>query len=237
MIFERCGVRISLDSERFRLKIPIKPEPRNRRDMKAFVFDPAYLAELKEPFYLMYRGVSSLNGAFRKLEKKYGIRYDLTLVRNGMMGPTYVRTMGHYHPKNYSEIYEVVHGKAAFLLQSKDLKKMALVIAEEGETVVIPPGFGHQTANIGKGPLLAGNLVYNGFKPDYSVYKKKHGGAFYLNSWAGPRIMLNANYGIPRAKFPKIKKIKGKKRGRLDRMFLKNPKRISDFLKGRRSSL
>lgn len=237
MIFERCGMKIGLDLRKFRLKIPIKPEARNRKDMRQFVFDPTYLAKLKDPLYLMYRGVSSLNPVFRKLEREYGIRYDLTLIKNGQMGPTYIRTAGHYHPKNYSEIYEVVYGKAAFLLQSKDLKKMMLVIAKEGESTIIPPGFGHQTANIGNTPLLIGNLVYNGFKSDYSVYKRNRGGAFYLNSWAGPRIMLNANYGISRARFPKIKKLKGRKRGPLDRLFLKNPERVSRFLKGKTKTI
>jgi oxalate decarboxylase/phosphoglucose isomerase-like protein (cupin superfamily) len=224
---------IRLDAKKFRLNLPVKPASRNKRDMRGFVFDPAYLSKLKDPVYLMYRGVGSLNPAFKRLEKKYGIRYDLTLIRSGMMGPEYVRTVGHHHPKNYSELYEVVKGKAAFILQSKDLKRMMVVIAKEGETVVIPPRFGHQTVNMGRSPLLIGNLVYRGFKSDYSVYKKKHGGAFYLNKYAGPWIMINANYGIPRARFPKIKKMRGRSMGRLDRLFLRKPQKIADFLKGK----
>jgi oxalate decarboxylase/phosphoglucose isomerase-like protein (cupin superfamily) len=232
MILKRCGIAIVLDEKKFKLKLPIKPEARKKKDMRSFVFDPVYLSKLKDPVYLMYRDVGSLNPTFKKLESKFGVRYDLTLIRNGLMGPEYVRTAGHHHPKNYSEIYEVVCGKAAFILQSKDLKKMAVVIAKEGETVVIPPKFGHQTVNMGKCPLLVGNLVYNGFKSDYSVYKKKHGGAFYLNQYAGPWIMINANYGIPRAKFPKIKKMNGRRMGPLDKLFLKNPQKIARFLKG-----
>jgi oxalate decarboxylase/phosphoglucose isomerase-like protein (cupin superfamily) len=237
MMFKRCNVRIRLDEKRFRLALPIKPERRKKKDMRAFVFSPDYLAKLKDPVYLMYRGVSSLDSQFRKLEKDYGVRYDLTLIRSGQMGPEYIRTVGHHHPKNYSEVYEVIGGKAAFVLQRKDLKKMAVVIAEKGEAVVIPPRYGHQTANIGRSPLVIGNLVYKGFKSDYSVYKKKHGGAFYLNRYAGPWIMMNTGYGISRAKFPKIKKMKGRKMGPLDRLFMKNPDRISRFLKGKASSI
>jgi glucose-6-phosphate isomerase len=237
MIFKRCGLTIRLDEKKFKLNLPIKPEPRKKKDMRGFIFDPAYLPKLKDPLYLMYRDVGSLNPAFKRLERDYGVRYDLTLIRNGLMGPEYVRTVGHHHPKNYSEVYEVVHGKAAFILQSKDLKKMMVVAAKDGEAVVIPPKFGHQTVNIGKSPLLVGNLVYKGFKSDYSVYKKKHGGAFYLNQYAGPWIMINSNYGISRAKFPKIKKIRGRKMGALDRAFLKNPQKIADFLKGKSKTI
>jgi oxalate decarboxylase/phosphoglucose isomerase-like protein (cupin superfamily) len=237
MIFKRCGIAIRLDGRRFRLNLPIKPEPRKKKDMRSFIFDPAYLSKLKDPVYLMYRDVGSLNPVFKKLERDYGVRYDLTLIRNGLMGPEYVRTVGHHHPKNYSEVYEVVHGKAAFILQSKDLKKMIVVVAKDGEAVVIPPKFGHQTVNIGKGPLLVGNLVYKGFKSDYSVYKKKHGGAFYLNQYAGPWTMINTNYGISRARFPKIKRVNGKKMGPLDKLFLKNPRKIADFLRGKAKAI
>ena len=237
MIFKRCGITIRLDEKKFKLKLPIKPEARKKKDMRSFVFDSVHLSKLKDPVYLMYRGVSSLNPAFKKLERKFGIRYDLTLIKNGLMGPEYVRTAGHHHPKNYSEVYEVVHGKAAFILQSKDLKKMMVVIAGEGEAVVIPPRFGHQTVNIGKSPLLVGNLVYRGFKSDYSIYKKRHGGAFYLNQYAGPWIMINAEYGIPRAKFPKIKKMRGRRIGPLDKLFLKNPQKIANFLKGKTKTI
>ncbi len=237
MIFKRCNLTIRLNEKKFRLNIPLKPEPRKKKDMRSFVFDPVYLSKLKDPVYLMYRGVSLLNPAFKRLEREYGIRYDLTLIRNGMMGPEYVRTVGHHHPKNYSELYEVVSGKAAFILQSKDLKKMAVVMAKKGETVVIPPKFGHQTVNMGNSLLLIGNLVYRGFKSDYSVYKKKHGGAFYLNQYAGPWIMINANYGISRARFPKIKKMHGRKMGPLDRLFLRNQQKIAKFLKGKSQTI
>ncbi len=236
-MFKRCNVRIRLDEKGFRLDLPIKPEQRKRKDMRAFVFSQDYLAKLKDPVYLMYRGVSSLDSRFRKLERDYGIRYDLTLIRNGQMGPEYIRTVGHHHPKDYSEIYEVVSGKAAFVLQSKDLKRMTVVVAKKGETVMIPPKYGHQTANIGRSPLVIGNLVYKGFKPDYSVYRKKHGGAFYLNRYAGPWIMMNTGYGISRARFPKIRKEKGRKMGPLDRLFMKNPEKISRFLKGNANSI
>ena len=202
--------------------------------MKDFVFDPAGLEKLKDPVYLMYRGVNSLDFEFKSLEKEYGVRYDLTLIKSGLIGLSYVRTIGHYHPNNYSEIYEVIRGKAAFVLQSKDLKRMILVTASEGEAVIIPRGFGHQTVNIGEGLLLIGNLVYGGFKSDYSVYKKHRGGAFYLNKIGKKtEIMINTNYRIPLAMFPKIEKINGIKIGPLDAMLKKNPGVVSDFLKGR----
>lgn len=237
MIFKRCGVAIRFDKKKLKLEIPIKPAVRKKKDMSEFVFDPSYLLTLKEPLYLMYRDVGSLNPEFKKLGNKFGVRYDLTLMRSGLMGREYLRTAGHYHPKNYSELYEVIYGKAAFVMQSKDLKKMRLVIAKRGESVAIPPNFGHQTVNIGKTPLVVGNLVCKGFKPNYAVYKKMRGGAFYLNHYGGPWVMLNANYGIPKEKFPKIEKTRGKKIGPLDKLFLENPQKIASFLKGKTKTI
>jgi glucose-6-phosphate isomerase len=236
MRFERCGVGFRIDNGKFRLTLPMTPGKRTKKDMRPFVFDDAYLAGMKDPVYLMYRDVGALNPEFKRLEQKYRVRYDLTLMRNGLMGPEYIRTAGHYHPKSYSEIYEVLRGKAAFILQSRDLKKMAVVLAEKGEIVVIPPHYGHQSVNIGKTPLLTGNLSSSGFKSDYSVYEKKRGGAFYLDRCGGPRIMINANYRISRAKFPKIKRMKGKKSIPLDKLFLKKSDKIADFLNGKAES-
>ena len=238
-MFKRCGIEIKLDTKKFRLKIPIKPKARKKKDLRSDSLRKMY-TKIKDPVYLMYRDVSSLDPEFKKLAKKYGIRYDLTLIREPPYLPSCLRTLGHYHPEKYAELYEVIYGKALFILQSKDLKKMGYIIADGGEEVLIPPNFGHQTMNRGKTPLLLGNLVCSGFKSDYSVYKKNQGAAFgFFKCAYGPlRIFYNMKYGIPFEKYPKIKKMKSKKtKLTLDKMFEKNPKKVADFLRGKSKSI
>lgn len=233
MRFRRCGIAIKL--KKFGLDLRMKPDARTKKDMKEFIFDPVYLTKIKDPLYLMYRDVGALNPAFRKLGRKYRVRYDITVMRSGLMGPEYIRTAGHYHPQDYSEIYEVIHGKAAFILQSRDLKRMKLVLAEKGDVIIIPPHYGHQSVNIGRTVLVTGNLSGSGFKSDYSVYKKKRGGAFYLSrAPGGALVMANLNYGIMPSRFPRIKKTRARKGLPLDRMFERNPKKIADFLDGKK---
>jgi len=81
-----------------------------------------------------------------------GIRYDITVIPPANPGGEYVKTKGHYHPENaagvvYPELYEVMGGRAHFLLQKKSLDDIALIEAHKGDIVVIPPGYGHVTIN------------------------------------------------------------------------------------------
>jgi len=214
MKFERFGKKIGLDVKKFRVSCGVRPEKRGKKQLQDFVMDGKSLRE-KGPVYLIYRKVKMLGD----------IEYDLTLIRNGFMGREYVRTMGHNHPRRYGELYEVLYGRAAFLIQPKSLSKFVIVIARAGQGVMIPPRCGHQTANIGKTPLLVGNLVYSKFRPDYSEYKKRHGGAYYLIK--GLKLVRNDNY--PR--HPKVFRKKAKKKV-LDKLLLKTPRLVNMILNG-----
>lgn len=214
MKFERFGKEIELDVRKFRVRCGVKPEKREKRQLRDFVMDKKSL-KVKSPVYLIYR----------KVKKLGDIEYDLTLIRNGFMGREYIRTMGHSHPRRYGELYEVLYGRAAFLIQPKNMSKFVLVTARAGQGVMIPPKCGHQTANIGKTPLLIGNLVYSKFKPDYSEYKKRHGAAYYLVK--GLKLVRNENY--PR--HPKVIRKRAKKK-ELDKLLLKTPRLVRMILNG-----
>jgi len=213
MKFERFGKKIDLDIAKFRVSCGVKPEKRGKKQLQDFVMDGKSLR--KGPYYLIYRKVKRLGD----------IEYDLTLIRNGFMGREYVRTMGHNHPRRYGELYEVLHGKAAFLIQPKSLSKFVIVTARAGQGVMIPPKCGHQTANIGNSPLLIGNLVYGRFRPDYSGYKKRHGGAYYLTK--GLKLTRNENY----SKHPKVVRKRAIKKN-LDELLTKTPRLVNMILRG-----
>ncbi|MCD6414517.1 MAG: glucose-6-phosphate isomerase [Candidatus Diapherotrites archaeon] len=181
---DSCGVKIPISG--VNLGIPIKPAVRTPEEMKAVAYDPASLDSIKEPLYYMYRDVWGVVGECGNLCKKHGLRYDITIIQNGFMGEEYYKTLGHIHPlikeknETYPELYEVLSGKAAFLIQKNDLTDFQVIFAEEGTHALIPPDYGHATVNIGNTPLIMGNLVADGFLSNYEPILKKHGMAYYV---------------------------------------------------------
>ena len=58
--------------------------------------------------------------------------YDLTVIPSRDLCGEWVKTKGHYHPKNpagtgYPEIYEVIEGEVHYLLQSRKLDDVVLI--------------------------------------------------------------------------------------------------------------
>ncbi|MEK9166374.1 MAG: glucose-6-phosphate isomerase family protein, partial [Patescibacteria group bacterium] len=48
---------------------------------------------------------------------RLNIRYDLTALYPGPIGRELPKTFGHYHAKNYPEVYEVLSGTAWWIIQ------------------------------------------------------------------------------------------------------------------------
>ncbi len=153
-------------------KREIVADVRSFEKLKEVAMDPKSVPE--GIAYYMFRGV----------EEVYDLRYDVTVIPFAMMGDEFVKTYGHYHPKtnhlSYPEVYQVVKGKAIFLLQDEGLDHFLAVLAEEGDVVFIPPNHGHVTVNVGKDILVLANAVYAGFQSDYSRVREKGGFAWYL---------------------------------------------------------
>jgi len=106
---------------------------------------------------------------------KLDLRYDITVLPPGMIGQEFNKSLGHYHPMvpglaiAYPELYEVLHGKALFLLQKMDadFKNVITVLAIEavaGQKIVYPPNYGHIIVNIGSEPLVTANWVVSSFE-------------------------------------------------------------------------
>ncbi len=139
--------------------------------------------------YFMYRAVKSN-------EK---LRFDITEILPETLGKENNKTYGHYHPKSkdsleYPEIYQVLEGNAAFILQKHTEKgiKCAIISAKKGESIIIPPKYGHVSINKStKENLVLANLVCSDFESDYSEYKKNTGAAVYIKE---NKIEINKNY-------------------------------------------
>ena len=126
--------------------------------------------------YYMYRGI----------ETKEDLRYDITVIPAKMLGVEFVKTLGHYHPDNYGELYIVLEGRAIYLMQKIDengeIEDIYAVEAKKGAYVIIPPQYGHITINPGNEALKMANWVCGDFKSVYDpIEEKKGGGYFYTN--------------------------------------------------------
>jgi glucose-6-phosphate isomerase, archaeal len=136
------------------------------------------------PLYYMYRDLAKSDADWRWLHAHH-LRYDLTVIPPRDLCGEWVKTKGHYHPKNpagvgYPEIYEVLEGQAHYLLQSRDLRDIVMISAGTGEIVIIPPGYGHVSINPSPDQALAmANIVSTAFESEYGEYESHRGAAYF----------------------------------------------------------
>lgn len=175
------------------------PSVRTSEDMEnVFAVRPSN-HDPKTPLYYMYRDLYQTHGDHTWLERHH-LRYDITRIPPGLINGEYTKTKGHYHPKNaagipYPEVYEVLSGSAYYLLQKRDHTDVILVPAHAGDTVLIPPGYGHVTINPAPDELVMANLVSTDFASEYGEINAMHGAAYYYMKREG--WMPNTNYGDP----------------------------------------
>ncbi|HVP93978.1 MAG TPA: glucose-6-phosphate isomerase family protein [Methanoregulaceae archaeon] len=135
------------------------------------------------PAYFMYRDLAK-SESDRSWLRNHLLRYDITVMPPAVVCGEFVKTKGHYHPDNslgygYPEIYEIIEGKAEYLLQENRLLDAVTVKAREGNTVLIPPGYGHVTINTGNEKLVMANIVSTAFESCYGGYESHRGGVYY----------------------------------------------------------
>ncbi|MEW5783549.1 MAG: glucose-6-phosphate isomerase family protein [Bacillota bacterium] len=178
------------------------PDIRRKEDMVSVLYDSK--AAGPEELYFMYRGVSfSRDDA---VIESSSLRYDITVLFPGTLSREYIKTAGHYHPEKpgtsltYPEVYEVLYGRAHYLLQRSgvnpnQLEAVILIAAKPGDKVLIPPGFGHITINPGDDVLIMSNWVAREFSSVYGPFREMGGGAYYeLQAEEGPEFVVNKQY-------------------------------------------
>src|SRR5512137_2504958 len=126
-----------------------QPAKRTVEEMRSVLFDPQ--CRCSDPLYFMYRDLARSGTDWQWLHE-HRLRYDLTVIPPRDLCGEWIKTKGHYHPKNaagvgFPEIYEVFEGTAHYLLQSCTLDDVVLIAANEGDLVIIPPDYGHITIN------------------------------------------------------------------------------------------
>ncbi len=178
----------------------VNPDIRMLFDIKEIIYDRKWLSNVDNiELYYMYRGVSSNDKDMVKM-KEYELRYDITIIPPYMLGCEFVKTAGHYHQIvpgtdiSFPEIYEVLSGRAHFLIQKPEgdrIKDVAIIKAEKGDKVIVPPGYGHITVNASNHILKVANWVAKDRKSLYDSIKNKKGGAYFLLQ---DRMVRNPTY-------------------------------------------
>lgn len=184
---------------------PIKIELENGLifvDGKQHPRDVRTIEQMKDVSFSEISGSGDAYYMFRDIYKENEIRFDITLIPPNNLGLEFMKTYGHYHPKSkdgmeYAEIYQILNGKAIYLLQKprpNGTVEVIIVEAKKGDCVLIPPGYGHITINNSETALIMSNLVYDRFSSIYSDYKGNKGGAYYF--LRNGDIEHNTNYII-----------------------------------------
>ncbi|MBE3589346.1 MAG: glucose-6-phosphate isomerase [Firmicutes bacterium] len=208
-----AGFPLTLDEHTGHLEFPQgvsvgSVSARRLEEMRPVLADPA--ADGPEEWYVMYRDVGSAD--VRRRAGAWRLRYDLTVVRPGVAGRERIKTAGHDHPLKagtgvtYPEIYQVICGRALYLLQESSPaasgeagrpREVVLVEAGPGDVVVIPPGYGHVTVNAGDGWLVMCNWVSDGFESLYGPMRAARGAAVYVldDGLGGWMLSPNPRYG------------------------------------------
>ena len=156
--------------------------------------------------YFMYRDLAK-SDTDRQWLHSHKLRYDITVIPPCTLCGEWVKTKGHYHPKNpagigYPEVYEVLDGEAKYLLQSRRLDDIVMISAHAGDIVIIPPDYGHISINPSVEKTLAmANIVSTEFESEYGEYETLHGAAYYAMS--DGNLRKNPHYPkIPEVRFP-----------------------------------
>ncbi|WP_072524585.1 glucose-6-phosphate isomerase family protein [Clostridium sp. Marseille-P3244] len=200
-----------------------------------------------ELFYTAYRDIVFPEHA--SLFAKYDFRYDITAIEPGTVNNEFKKTSGHYHGfvENgscpYPEVYEVICGEIIFVLQkcldfqsdkSHVIDEIRIVHAKEGESVIIPPFYGHCSINPTEGISMFSNIAVVSCPLFYEPIQKKGGLAVYVTKNDGQFCLRqNSRYdNLPAAEIvrPRENKKLGIEFGTpCYQNFVKNPEKY-DFL-------
>ncbi len=176
--------------------------------MKGLLYAPEGVDE-KDYCYEAYRDIVFEKD--RALFQKYNFRYDITAIMPGTVNRECKKTSGHYHgyipghPLTYPEVYEVLEGKAIYILQKvrnfdKDgeepvIEDLKAVLVEAGQAIIIPPFYGHCSINAGEGPMIFSNIAVVSCPLHYEPIIQRHGLSNYvLKENGSPQFIQNTHY-------------------------------------------
>ncbi len=187
------GLELYLD-DNFRLnshnKEVIIPEPsiRSVHELSGvFLEEPKLVCN--DAAYFMYRGVYNVSD--KGIFEKNNIRYDTTVIPPRKVGNEFIKTLGHRH--NCAEVYEVLNGKAIYLMQNEE-EAISTEINLFGFMYILR-NHDHITINPFDEVLVMSNIVKEDVKSDYEIIKSKKGMSFFfMEDNHEKKFIRNKNY-------------------------------------------
>jgi glucose-6-phosphate isomerase len=173
---------------------------RTQEKMKEVLMDPDGIGPAIH--YYMIRGGSQ--------------QKNITVWEPGTISGEYIKTYGHYHIGDLSETYQTVYGEGVALLQKlsenakgemipDEVSEFKAIPVEAGQTIFMPPKFGHLLANTGETYFVTADDSPVDFEDkdpasfpghaDYELVKKMRGFAYYVIEKDGkPALKKNPLY-------------------------------------------
>jgi len=177
------------------------PTARKVKDLEPVLYDACSCREIDPelPVYTVYRTLWTDEDE-RSTLLKHGLRYDVTDMPPLTLGEEYVKTFGHEHLPSggawsHPELFEILDGEACFLIQryrAEEVVDVSLVVAREGDVVLVPPSSGHVMINASSNRLVVGNLISRYCFQSYRRFIDRKGAAYLLLN--GGRLVRNENY-------------------------------------------
>lgn len=127
-------------------------------------------------------------------------RCDLTYMPSYRLGQEFNKTFGHIHRGGQNETYQVLWGKALFILQKMGdvdcVTETIMKSPRRGEKIEIDGWYYHTTINIGNGPLILLNWLEPNTENDYHLIERKQGFGYYViaDPKGGYSLVKNHNY-------------------------------------------
>lgn len=165
---------------------------RSHEKMKEVLMDPASPGPAIH--YYMIRGGSK--------------KRNITVWEAGTVGGEYIKTYGHYHVGDLDETYWIIQGEGIALLQKMvveggepqpdRIEEFKAVSVKAGDSVYMPPGYGHLVVNTGAewfvtaddSPVLgAEDSASMPGHADYEAVKKMRGFAYYVIEKDGKPVL------------------------------------------------
>ncbi|OGG60126.1 hypothetical protein A2765_00985 [Candidatus Kaiserbacteria bacterium RIFCSPHIGHO2_01_FULL_56_24] len=158
---------------------------------------------------------------------------NVTVWEPGLIGGEYIKTYGHYHIGQLDETYWILLGEGVVLQQKlvtegevmhpERVEEFRAIKVKAGDSVYMPPGYGHLVANIGTTYLVTADdspVDFGDKDPvsmpghaNYEMVRKMRGFAYYVVEDDGaPALVKNPLYTtlIPKTDFGGLPVIEGR---------------------------
>ena len=182
------------------VNVPKHYASRTHEKMKEVLMDPEGVGPAIH--YYMIRGGSQ--------------QKNITVWEPGTISGEYVKTYGHYHVGDLSETYKIIFGQGVALLQKlaenkkgepipDEVSEFKAIVVKEGQSLFMPPKFGHLLANTGETYFVTSDDSPVDFEDrdpasfpghaDYELVRKMRGFAYYVIDHNGkPALKRNPLY-------------------------------------------